>query len=351
MDLKVFTAILLSVVVVGLVVLSFLIFEPFLLALLWAAVLAMVSYRPYEWLCGRLGGRRRAAALLMTVLVLLLILGPFLTFSLYFFEDAVNLANDLRPAVLESRIESIMTHPLVKQILTSARDLTGAELTHGDIANFLTQHALGPLVLRLGQAMEFLFHLLAAIVFIALSIFYFYKDGRQAVRVVRELIPMSDPDRDAILGDIHSAVVAAVRGGLVTAVVQGFLGLIILFILGISNPVLWACIMALASLIPLVGTAIVWVPMGLLLILDGEIGAAIALFAYGVLVIAMADNLLRPILVGQHMQAHPLLLFFGIIGGIALFGFAGVILGPVVVAFLAVTTRLFRREFALPTSP
>ncbi|MHC4135070.1 MAG: AI-2E family transporter [Planctomycetota bacterium] len=350
MDRKVFTAILLAVIVVGLVCLAFALFSPFLLALLWAAVLAVVCYDAYALLARLLRGHRRTAAAIMTLLVLLLIIGPFAALLLFVVEDVVDLAEDLRPENLKTRVAAVMDQPLVKQALAGIRDFIGREISLEEVSNY-AERLLGPAVNALSNVVQFLFRLLAGIFFVTLSIFFFFRDGPAAARAIRELIPMSEADRDAILGDIQGAINAAVRGGLVTALAQGLLGFIILFILGIEKPVLLACAMALASLIPLVGTAVIWGPVAIWLAIDGEIVKALILVGYGVLVIGMADNFLRPLLVGRHMEAHPLLLFFGTLGGIALFGFAGIVLGPVVVALLNVTVRLFRREFARSATP
>jgi len=243
-----------------------------------------------------------------------------------------------------------MDQPLVRQVFATIKDFVGREISRDEVTDF-AKDLLMPAAEAVSNVVQFLFGLLAGIFFVTLSIFFFFRDGPAAARVIRELIPMSEADRDTILGDIQGAINAAVRGGLVTALVQGVLGFIILFILGIEKPVLLACAMALASLIPLVGTAVVWGPIAIWLAIDGEIMKALILVGYGVLVIGMADNFLRPMLVGRHMEAHPLLLFFGTLGGIALFGFAGIVLGPVVVALLNVTVRLFRREFAAGATP
>jgi len=350
MDRKVFTAILLAVIVVGLVCLAFALFSPFLLALLWAAVLAVVSYDAYALLARVLRGHRRTAAAMMTLLVLLLIIGPFVALLLFVVEDVVALAEDLKAESFRPRVAAVMDQPLVRKALATIKDFVGKEISGEEVATY-AEKLLGPALDALTDVVQFLFHLLAGIFFVTLSIFFFYRDGPAVARALRELIPMSDADRDAIIGDIQGAINAAVRGGLVTALVQGVLGFIILFILGIEKPVLLACAMALASLIPLVGTAVIWGPIAMWLAIDGEIMKALILVGYGVLVIGMADNFLRPLLVGRHMEAHPLLLFFGTLGGIALFGFAGIVLGPVVVALLNVTVRLFRREFARSATP
>ena len=361
MDRKVFTAFLLSFIVVGLVVLAFALLRQFLLALLWGAVLAIVTYRSYEQLCGILGGRRTLAAFGMTLMVMIVVLGPFLLLTLTFYEDAVLMIDDVRSGVFKEQLGNIMNHPLVVRSMSWAEEITGNKIEPDVIVDELkgkidtwTGSLTGssvamPLGKAVGDVLGFMFRLLASLFFIVLSVFYFYKDGPSAITALRDLIPMSEQDRDTILGDIHGAINAAVRGGLVTAIAQGFLGFVILFILGFERPVLWASVMALASLIPLIGTAAVWLPLAGLLAIDGQVAKALILMGYGVVVIGMADNFLRPMLVGQHMEAHPLLLFFGILGGIAMFGFVGIILGPVVIASLNVTTKLLRREFAEAT--
>ena len=350
MDRKVFTAILLAVIVVGLVCLAFALFSPFLLALLWAAVLVVVCYDAYAQLVRLLRGHRRTAAAIMTVLVLLLIIGPFAALLVFVVEDVVDLAEDLKAENIKPRVAAVMDQPPVRRALATVKDFVGREISKEEVATF-AKDLLMPAAEAVSNVVQFLFGLLAGIFFVTLSIFFFFRDGPAVARALRELIPMSDADRDAIIGDIQGAINAAVRGGLVTALVQGVLGFIILFILGIEKPVLLACAMALASLIPLVGTAVIWGPIAIWLAIDGEIMKTLILVGYGVLVIGMADNFLRPLLVGRHMEAHPLLLFFGTLGGIALFGFAGIVLGPVVVALLNVTVRLFRREFARSATP
>jgi predicted PurR-regulated permease PerM len=180
-----------------------------------------------------------------------------------------------------------------------------------------------------------------------LALFFFYRDGPAIVRGFRELIPMTDEDRNEILDDINGAIQASVRGGLLVALVQGILGFAILFALGVSRPALGAAAMALASFIPLVGTTTIWAPIAAYLyFVDGETVRGLVLAGYGAIVIGGADNLVRPLFLGRHMEAHPLLLFLGVIGGIVLFGFAGIVLGPILVAFLNVAARLLRRRFA-----
>jgi predicted PurR-regulated permease PerM len=341
MDRKVFVAIALAVILVAVIFLAFALFKPFLLSILWAGALAIVSYRPYRALCALLKGRDTIAAALMTVCVIVLILGPFCALAVYFFEDAVGLTEDLKPANLKVSLKPYLDVPVVRKTITWMQDEPDVE----DALKSISKTAISWLGGFAGSALGFLMNLAAGLAFVTLSLYFFYKDGPALVVALRELVPMSEDDRDTIFGDIAGAVIAAVRGGLMVALVQGALGYVILFILNVDNPVLWSAVMALCSLIPLVGTALVWAPIAGMFAIEGDIMRAVVLVGYGVVIIAMADNLLRPMLVGKHMEANPLLLFFGTLGGITLFGFSGIILGPVSVALLNVTVRLFRREF------
>jgi predicted PurR-regulated permease PerM len=345
-DRKVFTALLLAAVVVGLVFLAVRIFQPFLLAMLWAAVIVTVTHDAYEQLARWAGGRRGLAALIMTFLVLLLIMGPFLSLALHFWGDVANLVERAQSEDFGTKIQAFVQGENVQWILGWLEKIIGEPVTEGKAGKFAITKLLPPTAEVARDVAGLLFELLWLISFISISTFYLYRDGPKFAMVCRELLPMRSEDSELIVHDLKGAVLAAVRGGLLTAIVQGLLGFIILFFLDVGQPVLWASLISLASFIPLVGTAIIWIPMAGWLLLDGQTAQGIILIAYGILVISMADNFLRPILVGQHMEAHSLMLFFGILGGIGLFGFSGIVLGPVVVAFLNATTRLFRREFA-----
>lgn len=340
-------AILLSVVIVALVYLAFRLFEPFLLSILWAAVLAAVTHRGHERLAAKLGGRNSLAAFLMTFAVFALVVAPFVLLfmvvlgDIYAFVDSGGLGKVLdevmaSPAAVKARawVEERLREPVVAEKFVAFARERVASVASG---------ALG--------AVKFMLDLLSGVILMLLSLFFFYRDGPKIVQAFRDLIPMADAERNEILDDVNGAIQASVRGGLLVALVQGILGFTILLILGVARPALGAAAMALASFIPLVGTTIVWLPMALWMgLVWGEPVKAGVLAGYGAIVIGGADNLVRPIFLGRHMEAHPLMLFLGVLGGLALFGFAGIVLGPIIVAFLNVAARLLRRRFAAPAA-
>jgi len=333
-------AILLSVVVVALVYLAFRLFEPFLLSILWAAVLAAVTYRTYDSLASRLG-RPTLSAVLMTLLVFVLIVGPCVLLSIV-------IANEASQWNLEAALGNLAQRPWVAGALERIEKHVHEQITPERVATFARENYLSVL-LSVKSVVAFVFSLISGMVMMLLCLFFFYRDGRAIVRVAHDLMPMPEADRKEILGHVDGAVQASVRGGLFVALVQGILGFTILLILGRKSAVLGGAFMAIASFIPLVGTAAVWLPLSLYMgVIEGSPVKGIVLAAYGVAVIGTADNLLRPLFLGRHMEAHPLLLFLGVLGGITLFGFAGIVLGPIVVAFLNVAVRLLRRRFTEP---
>lgn len=331
-------AILLSVVVVALAYLAFRLFQPFLLPILWAAVLAVVTHRTHARVTERLGGRRILAALLMTVLALVLIVGPCVALTLV-------IVNEVGAWDLEATLRSVTEKPWVASQLKRVEKLVNEQVSPERISKFVHENYLS-VILGVKNVAGSIVGLVGSILMMLLALFFFYKDGPGLMKAVRELMPMQDAERAEILGDVDGAIQASVRGGLLVALVQACLGFVILLILGRPSPVLGAAFMGIASFIPLVGTSIVWGPLALYLwFIEGSPGKAAALAGYSLLIIGGADNIVRPVFLGRHMAAHPLMLLFGVLGGISLFGFAGIVLGPIVVAFLNAAARILRRRF------
>ncbi|MEM8883201.1 MAG: AI-2E family transporter [Planctomycetota bacterium] len=342
MDRGVFKAILLSIVLLALVVLTIAIVSPFLGSLRGGAVLVTATHPIHQALCRKLGDRPTLAAGLMTAAVVLGLILPFALMAPrfvvegreFFTEGWVEIRDVVRTQVkqegtIPNRVDAWLTENFREEI--SLDQLRGPSRMAITLARDTATAILATI---------------AGVFFMVIALFYFYRDGEHAVQVVRELLPLDEDDRNLVIGALRDAVNASVRGGLLTALVQGALGAAILAILDVRGPVFWGAVIALASLIPLVGTAIVWGPIALFLLWQDEPWKAFVLALYGAIVIGTADNVLRPIFVGKQMKAHSMLLFFGILGAIMLFGFKGIVLGPVVVACVTATMTLFRREFA-----
>jgi len=160
---------------------------------------------------------------------------------------------------------------------------------------------------------------------------------------VRDLLPLPEPERDRLMTETRDLIVASVGAGLLVAVAQGTIGGIAFWLLGIEGAAIWGVVMAFSSLIPLVGAALVWVPTALWLLLSHDVGRGLILLVVGVFGISLADNVLRPLLLSGRTTASGLVVFLGLLGGAAAFGFIGLVIGPIVLVTAGNLLRLFSR--------
>lgn len=182
-------------------------------------------------------------------------------------------------------------------------------------------------------------------IFIALfALFFFFRDRRAILDSVRSIIPLSRNETDEVFATVRSMIRATVFGQMTVAAVQGTLGGIMFWILGIPAPALWALVMAVLALIPTLGAPVIWVPAALILAVQGEIIKAAILAGWGMLAMGLIDNLLYPYLVGREIELHSLLIFFAVVGGLFLFGTSGLVLGPVAIALTLALIDILRRR-------
>jgi len=177
------------------------------------------------------------------------------------------------------------------------------------------------------------------------TLFFFLRDGDKFLAMVMRLIPLGDLREKALYQRFAATARATIKVTLLIGGIQGILGSIIFFAVGIKGALVWGVIMIFTSIVPAVGCSIVWAPAGLLLIFSGALWKGIAVLVYGVAVISMADNLLRPLLLGKDVQMHPLLIFLSTLGGISLFGVSGFVLGPIITALLITVWEMSEEIF------
>jgi predicted PurR-regulated permease PerM len=183
-------------------------------------------------------------------------------------------------------------------------------------------------------------------------LFFFLRDGPRILEALIRALPLGDHRERHLLERFAEVSRATIKGTLVVGIVQGTIGGIAFAALGISAPVLWGTVMALLSILPAVGTALVWLPAAIVLIINGETFGGIALIFVGVFVIGLTDNLLRPILVGRDTRLPDYLILLATLGGLAGFGLAGIIIGPTIAAFFLSVWQMAEQEFsAAPEGP
>ncbi len=327
---------------------------PFLSAIVWAILLAMIFYPVFQKM-RRVVKREVLSALIMTVLVLILIVLPFALLMASLATEVVDtyhrVEEMIRTGQLQAYLEHVKEIPLVKWILVRMGQ-------HVD----LSQADPLPLLLNnLNQISGFIFNqttvllkgfstFLAAFFFTLLSLYYFFKDGNQLFVRLKEIVPLPLQQRDLLIQRFKDMINATIYGGILIAIIQGFLGGLFFWILGLPSPIFWGTAMALLSFIPIGGTALIWGPAGIILLLGGAVLKGLILLGLGVFVISMADNLLRPFFISARTKIHPLLLFFAVLGGIQAFGLIGLMAGPLIATLFLTLLEIYAQGIK-PATP
>jgi predicted PurR-regulated permease PerM len=303
--------------------------RPFLSALAWALALAVVTHPVYKWLLSRVG-RPNLAAGLAVVLVSILLIAPAL-FVL------TSLAREVAEGVerLQTEAATGRWRDLIERNPRLAPALHWLE-THIDISGEV-RRAVTMFTARLPSFVTGSLWAGIELLIILFLLFYFFRDRHVALRGLQALMPLSEAETTEMFRRVADTVHATIYGTLVVAAVQGTLGGLMFWWLGLPTPLVWGMVMALLAVVPILGAFVVWIPAAVFLALEGHWAKALILTGWGGIVIALIDNLLYPVLVGERLRLHTLLVFIAILGGLTLFGASGLILGPVV---LAVTLAL-----------
>lgn len=321
---------------------------PFLSVLLWATVLVMVFTPVHQYLIVKIRNRPSLAAAAATLLVMATIILPLIGVT-------TAVMGELQATVgsVQERMTTLLQDPKTIRRLPELLDLlykyTG--LTQDDLRRGVQQAATaaGNWAIQgtanvVGGALGFIVNL----GFVTFTMYYLFRDGRLAMNALKDWIPLNSRDSEALVHRAREIISASVYGVLVIAVVQGVLGGLIFWILGLPSPLLWGVVMIVLSTIPVLGTFVVWVPAAIYLMLTGAVGKGVILTLYGVFVIGLSDNLMRPRLVGERAQMHELLIFFSVLGGLQTFGVLGILMGPVVLAITLILLEAFRRVDLAP---
>lgn len=312
---------------------------PFYGALMWAAILALLFAPLQRWLCRKFKGRASVAALVTIAGVTLVVILPLMAMTVSLAKQGAYLAQAVQSGQIDvstylERLLGVLPGPVMDLLdHFGVSDAASIQARAVESAGKVGQFFAGQ-VLSIGQnTLDFLVSVTVGM-YVA---FFLLRDGRTLARQVWAVVPLRADDKK-LLGERFATVVrATVKGNLVVAIVQGALGGVALWVLGVPGAMLCAAVMAALSLLPAVGAALVWGPIALYLLAIGQVWQGIALALFGVFVIGLIDNILRPILVGRDTQLPDWLVLISTIGGIALVGINGFVIGPVVASlFVAV---------------
>jgi predicted PurR-regulated permease PerM len=328
------------------VYLSWLLIRPFLWVLTWAVVMTVLFYPVQEQLRKWISSPGWSAVL-STLLVIVTVLVPTAMVARSVAGEAQTIAKEAPARVSELlKPSNAVTGSTVRwieryQSLDSFRDPNWLESVAKEWSGTERGRPLRLVGGVVGIAVQ-----LALIIF---TMFYLFKDSRVIRTRLYELVPVENRRIRDFFDRTRDVIIACAYGTLLVSVVQGTLGGLAFWVLGLPSPILWGVVMVLASIIPTLGAFIVWVPAAIYLATTGHTGQALALTIWGTVVIGLADNLLRPILIGNRTRMHELLVFFGVLGGLDLFGVLGLFIGPVI---FAITLSLVEtlREVGAPAA-
>jgi predicted PurR-regulated permease PerM len=319
--------------------LSYLLALPFLASMVWALTITVLALPAHRWLERTIGRPNPAAAvsvalLGLAVLLPLVLLGPF--FAGVLSSGVSNARQQLASIDYRTLIEQV---PLLNR-LEGVPSMEGFGGLIGNLGNWATDLASFVIFGSVSNAITLLltFYLL----------FYFLRDRDAFLQSIKELSPFTAAETDWLFGKVADTIHGVVIGKVVSAAVQGALGGLAFWTLGIPNPVFWGLVMGLLSIVPVLGAFVVWVPAAAYLALSGQWGKAALLTGFGVTVIAMADNVLYPVLAGGRLRQHSVVVLISILGGLMLFGPSGLILGPLIGTVTLAMLQIWRNRAEAP---
>lgn len=336
----------------GLLVLSFFIVRPYIEAILAAGVLAYVFHPLQHWLV-RKSNAPSISALLVSVVIVIVLVTPIV-----FVVD--NAAGEARFAYVRAT-QVIETGQLTEGDCTPTESFicrglnkTGEFIKDPENKIYLLDalgKSAGFVITRASSVLLALPSIALNLFIVFFTTFYLLRDGHALIEKLKRLLPVNKKHQDHITEQLGEATYALVYGSLIIAIIQGALGAVGLWIAGIGSPILWGVVMAILALVPFLGTALIWGPAGAYLIISGVntgetmlIYKGVGLLIYGALIVASADNILKPKIIGDRAGIHPVLVIVGVMGGLATFGIVGFVIGPLVIALLQSMLAIYETE-------
>jgi predicted PurR-regulated permease PerM len=322
--------------------------EPFIISALMAAILAGMTYPFYRWLVKKSRGRERISAALTVLAILLLIIGPAIFFVGMLANEALKVSESVGPWVqaqagnpgsIELRFGTWARNLPAVGDLIPAREIILGKL--GEIAGLIG----GFLVSGLASATRGTVNFILQLCIMLYANYFFLLSGKKALAKIMYLVPLESDQENRLVSRFVSVARATLKGTLVIGIIQGGLAGLAFAVVGIDGAIFWGTIMAVLSIIPAVGAALVWIPAVVYLLATGQVLAGVGLLLWCGIVVGSSDNILRPLLVGKDTKMPDLLVLLSTLGGIGVYGVLGVIIGPIIAALFLTVWELYGEAF------
>lgn len=321
-----------------------LIIKTFAYPIFWAAIIASIFYPIYKAIDRRLKVRNLSASITLS-LVLLIIIIPLIVVSSLIVKESIDLYasfSDNRGQIAESVSQTlnwIKHNPYTAQLNIDEAFWTEK---FSDVARGITAFLVSS-VKALTQN-SIIFVVMFLITFYTL--FFFIRDGEELLKKLMHLCPLGDDHEKLLYQKFTSTARATIKGGLIVGLIQGALGGAMFYIAGIQGAIIWGLLMVLASSIPGFGSYIIWLPAAIIMLILGRTWTGIGMILFGSLIIGTIDNFLRPVLVGKDTSMHPLLVLLSTLGGIAVFGISGFIIGPIIASLMLAFWEMYEHYYS-----
>jgi predicted PurR-regulated permease PerM len=344
MELKNYNVYFFFVILIGVTILAWFVLQPFAIPFLIAAILAHLFYFLYEAIL-KVFKSGTFSSLLTCLIIALVVIIPVVFISALVVNEIQSMLMQIsiQPSqggnLIMSTIVKIQKN-LSETIFFIPSDFMDKNLLLSSL-RLISQNALT----IFGSIYANVAHFFFVTFIMFFSLFYLFIDGKKLIRKVMQLSPIKNSYENLLLERFNSITRATIKGTTLVAIVQGLIGGILFFFTDVPAPVLLGMIMVLTSVIPAVGSGLVWAPVGIAMILAGQINQGIIILLVGALIISMIDNFIKPALVGRDTQMHPLLILFATLGGITFFGIIGFIIGPIILSLFIALWDIYQIEF------
>jgi predicted PurR-regulated permease PerM len=332
------------VVLFGVSVLTYFIFQPFFFAVILAGVLAGALQRPYNFLVKKTGGRKHLSSLLISLFGIIVffviaggVIGIIAKETTFLYQNTIS-----GGSVYQKYAEPTINYINQNQFLLSL-----------GLENVINKDTMGKFISQAGQGVfvvvQKTYQGIADTAFLSIvmffTLYYLLIEGKNLVQHIIYLVPLKNSHKKILIKKFTAITRATARGALIIAIIQGSIGMLLFLALGIPSAFILGIFMMFCALIPMFGSGLVWFPTASVMFLTGNIWQGWVILGVGGGVISTIDNFLRPKLVGKETQMHPLIVFFATLGGIGIFGFLGLLIGPIIVALFLSLWDIYAEEF------
>lgn len=326
--------------------LNYLILKPFLSPILLGIIFAIVFYPVYLKLLEFTRGRKAIASLVVCFLVTIIIIIPFALLTDHIVNEMLYLYEQIDKAVQAGSYKELFpfleSKALQNLYQKANRHFEAFQMDIKGILLNVLKESSSYIVTIMTSTVKNLTLFIINLLLMLFTMYYLFKDSDIISSEIRSLVPLSEHQKERIFARLKDIIYATIYGTLAAGAIQGFLGGLAFWVLGISSPVLWGVVMGLLAIFPMFGAFFIWLPASLILLIQGSYISAIILLIWGGLVISMVDNLIWPWLVSGRAMLHPLATFFGFLGGIIVFGPIGLFVGPFVMAIFLVLMDIIK---------